>query len=193
MGKQIGLITEVKGIKVRCKLFELLPPFLIENGNIIQAPKINTLVKTKVGIDTIICQINGEVSSETDGRIHDHHIELDVKGFIENGKFIQGLRLLPIVAATVELLDLDDFKIIYQVNESTSIMLGNDIFDSDKKIAVNINHLMPSHIGIFGNTGSGKSNTLAKIMSEYSNFIVNNQNKNSKLILFDLNNEYGKD
>lgn len=193
MGKQIGLITEVKGIKVRCKLFELLPPFLIENGIIIQAPKINTLVKTKVGIDTIICQVNGEISSETDGRIHDHYLELDVKGFIENGKFIQGLRLLPIVAATVELLDLDDFKIIYQVNESTSIMLGNDIFDTDKKIAVNINHLMPSHIGIFGNTGSGKSNTLAKIMAEYSNFLVNNQNKNSKLVLFDLNNEYGKD
>jgi len=192
MGKQIGIITEVKGIKVRCKLFELMPPFLIDNGKLIQAPKINTLVKTKVGLDTIICQINGETSSEIDGMVHNHYLELDVKGFIEQGKFIQGLRLLPIVAASVELLDQNDFTIIYRVNESTSIRLGYDIFDGDRKIAVNINNLIPSHIGIFGNTGSGKSNTLAKLLSEYSRFIVANKNENSKLLVFDLNNEYGR-
>jgi hypothetical protein len=96
MVKEIGIITEVKGIKVKCKLFDLLPPFLVFNGKIIQGPRINTLVKTKVGIDTIICQVNGEVSSETDGVIRDHYLELDVKGYIEAGKFIQGLRLLPL-------------------------------------------------------------------------------------------------
>jgi hypothetical protein len=194
MVKEIGIITEVKGIKVKCKLFDLLPPFLIYKGEIIQGPRINTLVKTKVGIDTIICQVNGELSSETDGIIRDHYLDLDVKGYIEEGKFIQGLRLLPIVAATVELLDDCDFKIIYQIEDKTAIMLGNDIFDTDKKIGANVNYLMPSHIGVFGNTGSGKSNTLAKMISEYSNkFLLNNKNQNLKLIIFDLNNEYGKD
>jgi len=194
MVKEIGIITEVKGIKVKCKLFDLLPPFLVFNGKIIQGPRINTLVKTKVGIDTIICQVNGEVSSETDGVIRDHYLELDVKGYIEAGKFIQGLRLLPIVAATVELLDDSDFETIYEIDDKTSIILGNDIFDTDKKIGANVNYLMPSHVGVFGNTGSGKSNTLAKMISEYSNkFLLNNKNENLKLVIFDLNNEYGKD
>jgi DNA helicase HerA-like ATPase len=66
------------------------------------------------------------------------------------------------VAATVELLDDSDFETIYEIDDKTSIILGNDIFDTDKKIGANVNYLMPSHVGVFGNTGSGKSNTLAK-------------------------------
>lgn len=193
MGKQIGLITEVKGIKIKCKLFELLPPYIIDGGKLIQSPRINTLVKTKVGLDTIICQVTGEISKELDGNIEYHTLELDVKGFIESNKFIQGLRLLPIVAATVELLNEKDYEIIYETVPYTSVNLGNDIFDSGKNISVNVNHLIPSHIGVFGNTGSGKSNTLAKILSEYSYYLKNNKNNNSKVLMLDLNNEYGKD
>ena len=52
--------------------------------------------------------------------------------------------------------------------------------------------MIPSHIGIFGNTGSGKSNTMAKILKEYLNVVNEYPNKtNSKILIFDLNNEYG--
>ena len=51
-----------------------------------------------------------------------------------------------------------------------------------------------THIGIFGNTGSGKSNTLAKIYTELFNLenreIANNFNDKSKFVIFDFNGEY---
>lgn len=64
MGKVVGRIIEVKGLQVKAKLHDLLPPYLIENGNRESAPKINGFVKTKIGIDTIICQVVGEYSEE---------------------------------------------------------------------------------------------------------------------------------
>ena len=51
MGREVGRIVEVRGTKVRAELFELLPPYLIENGKAYIAPRINTIVKTKVGLD----------------------------------------------------------------------------------------------------------------------------------------------
>lgn len=71
MEKEIGKIIEVRGIKVKAKLFKLLPPYLVEGGEAIPAPRINTFVKTKVGLDTIICQICGEYNIEQNDKVCD--------------------------------------------------------------------------------------------------------------------------
>ena len=89
MDKDIGRIVEVRGINVKAKLFRLLPPYLINNGIVVSAPKINSFVKTKVGLDTIICQVNGEYNVEKEDKSTDYYIDLTVKGYIDHGKFIQ--------------------------------------------------------------------------------------------------------
>lgn len=189
MGLIVGRIIEVKGLTAKAQIDKLLPPYLINNGKIENAPKINGYVKTKVGLDTIICQVTGEYSKEINGEINGLYIELSVKGHFENKKFIQGLRMLPIVSATIELLDEKDYKILYSHVEH-SLDLGKDLFDFTKRVMINSNSLIPSHIGIFGNTGSGKSNTLVKILHEYEKKIDPSKTKKAKIILFDLNNEY---
>lgn len=189
----IGRITEVKGLTVKAILDELLPPYLTNSGKYENAPKINGFLKTKVGLDTIICQVVGEISAETDGIVKAHYLELSVKGHFENGKFIQGLRMLPIVSATVELLDNYDYALIYNDGVSHVIEIGSDLFDSNKKIRINANNLMPSHIGVFGNTGSGKSNTMVKMLHEYEKLISSKNTSKSKFIVFDINNEYSHD
>lgn len=175
MGRVVGRITEVKGLSVKSKLDELLPPYLVENGERETAPKINGFVKTKVGIETIICQVVGEYSEEVNGKVQGHYLSIQVRGNITDGKFIQGLRMLPIVSATIETLDPNDYKLIYQTSID-SITIGVDLFDENKKIDVNINKLIPSHLGVFGNTGSGKSNTLVKILNEYSKILYSKKN-----------------
>lgn len=189
----IGKIVEVRGIKILAKMDKKLPPHIIENGKIIPAPQINSYVKTRVGLDIIICQIVGEYlnfDNNEDKEIA-YLVELEVKGRISNGKFLGGLRLLPIVEAKIETLDKKDFEIIfYKLTES--IKIGKNLFDNSNDISLDINLLIPSHIGIFGNTGSGKSNTMSKILKEYIEKIDSLPNKNkSKILIFDLNNEYG--
>lgn len=191
MDKDIGRIVEVRGINVKAKLFRLLPPYLINNGIVVSAPKINSFVKTKVGLDTIICQVNGEYNVEKEDKATDYYIDLTVKGYIDHGKFIQGLRMLPIVSSNLSLLNNDDYAIIYDFDKYHSFFIGKDLFEINKDIYLNFNNLMPTHIGIFGNTGSGKSNTLANIYSHYIKELNGYVSSNAKVLLFDLNNEYG--
>ena len=191
MDKDIGRIVEVRGINVKAKLFRLLPPYLINNGIVVSAPKINSFVKTKVGLDTIICQVNGEYNVEKEDKATDYYIDLTVKGYIDHGKFIQGLRMLPIVSSNLSLLNNDDYAIIYDFDKDHSFFIGKDLFEINKDIYLNFNNLMPTHIGIFGNTGSGKSNTLANIYSHYIKELNGYVSSNAKVLLFDLNNEYG--
>lgn len=191
MDKDIGRIVEVRGINVKAKLFRLLPPYLINNGIVVSAPKINSFVKTKVGLDTIICQVNGEYNVEKEDKATDYYIDLTVKGYIDHGKFIQGLRMLPIVSSNLSLLNNDDYAIIYDFDKDHSFFIGKDLFEINKDIYLNFNNLMPTHIGIFGNTGSGKSNTLANVYSHYIKELNGYVSSNAKVLLFDLNNEYG--
>lgn len=192
MGKIVGRIVEVKGLQVKAKLFKLLPPYLVENGKRESAPKINGFVKTKIGIDTIICQVVGEYSEEIGNNVSAHFLDLQVKGYLDRNKFIQGLRILPIVSANIELLEKEDYDNIYNSGSENTIHIGNDLFDDNKRINVDINKLIPSHIGVFGNTGSGKSNTLTKILQEYNSILKKFNTSNGKFLVLDLNNEYGK-
>ena len=197
MGREIGRIVEVRGTNIKAELFELLPPYLVESGKVLVAPRINTYVKTRVGFDTIVCQISGEYfdeqsawRSETrkNGQFTGYYLDLSVKGYFEGKRFIQGMRLLPMVASTIELLDKDEFKQINDCEENKGFKLGTDLFDATQEYYLSFNRVIPSHIGIFGNTGSGKSNTLAKLMHEYVE-ILSDRNV-AKLLIIDLNNEY---
>lgn len=60
----------------------------------------------------------------------------------------------------------------------------------DLPVSLPWNKVFNSHIGIFGNTGSGKSNTLTRLYAElFSNFEENLKDK-SQFLLIDFNGEY---
>ncbi|WP_334427399.1 MULTISPECIES: ATP-binding protein [unclassified Levilactobacillus] len=80
---------------------------------------------------------------------------------------------------------------IYSVDRETgSINIGQSILEN-QPVELNINTFFASHIGIFGNTGSGKSNTLQKLYfdlfhSKYKNQIF----QRSQFFIIDFNGEY---
>lgn len=190
MGREVGRIVEVRGVSVRAELYELFPPYIVNAGIVQIAPRINSYVKTKVGLDVIICQVTGEYYDELrKGQFTGYYLDLTVKGFFDGDYFIQGMRLLPMVAANIELLDANEFKRINECSNEQTFSIGNDLFNMNQEYFLNYNKIIPSHIGIFGNTGSGKSNTLAKLLHEYSKVLIGQNN--AYLLIFDINNEYG--
>ena len=192
MGKEIGRIVEVRGIRIKAELYELFPPYIVERGRTYLAPRINAYVKTKVGLNEIVCQITGEFCDETNkGQFTGCFLELSVKGYFEGNMFVQGLRLLPMVASTIELLDENEFKNINNSGSNKSFSIGKDLFDSTQEYILCFDSIIPSHVGIFGNTGSGKSNTLTRLLYEYAKVL--REYNGGKILLFDLNNEYGTD
>lgn len=192
MGREIGKVVEARGVFVRAELYKLLPPYIVEGGKTSISPRINSFVKTKVGLDTIICQIVGEYYDENrKGQFSGFFVDLTVKGYFDNNHFVQGVRMLPMVSASIELLDSDEFKRINDCEGEFNFSIGTNLFDSTQRYYFDYNTILPSHIGIFGNTGSGKSNTLAKLLCEYASVLENTNH--GKVLVIDINNEYGED
>ena len=73
-------------------------------------------------------------------------------------------------------------------SENLTIEFGKSIQD-DLIIKLPINGLFNSHIGVFGNTGSGKSNTLSKLYTELFHHNKLSVVPNSKFIFLDFNGE----
>ena len=63
---KVGRVTRVDGIRVSATFYERLQPFLFCNGKPAVSPRINSFVKTNVGLDSVICQIEGEHEAEFD-------------------------------------------------------------------------------------------------------------------------------
>ena len=72
------------------------------------------------------------------------------------------------------------------------ITIGTLALEKGQDIEVGIDSLFASHIGIFGNTGSGKSYTLAKIYRELIQKYKDHPGfrENAKFFLIDFNGEY---
>lgn len=97
----------------------------------------------------------------------------------------------------VVLLTEDEIKEILHkdsINSKHKIPIGKSL-SNEIPIELRWDNLFNTHIGIFGNTGSGKSNTLTKIYSELlecqdKKEIEPNFKNNSKFFIIDFNGEY---
>ena len=87
-----------------------------------------------------------------------------------------------------------DLNVVYGLNsEEHYINIGKSILE-DMPIKLSIDKFFASHIGIFGNTGSGKSNTLHKLYLElFKTSYMNVITKKSKFFVIDFNGEYSLD
>lgn len=115
-------------------------------------------------------------------------------GFLNNGKFERGIKELPLIANEVYLIILKELQKIHDFVsiDDKPIQFGTLSLEKNQKIEFGINKLFASHIGIFGNTGSGKSYTLAKIYNSLFHKYQDQKNfhNNSKIFLIDFNGEY---
>ncbi|MGE0060965.1 MAG: ATP-binding protein [Xanthobacteraceae bacterium] len=109
--------------------------------------------------------------------------------------FFGGTKELPLVGNEAFLLTRDKIHQVHNLVSNFGIAL--DIAHSEYEgyeIAMPVDGLINSHIAIFGNTGSGKSNTLAMIFQEFiAKMRARNEDafeSNCSIILFDFNNEY---
>ena len=115
-------------------------------------------------------------------------------GALENDKFVHGVTNLPMIGNYVYVVTEDVISGIFSKNAKDKITLGTLIAYEEYPFEVNVQDLLCSHIGIFGNTGSGKSNTLAKLYREVVEKYKTNKNfnQNAKFVIIDFNGEYSK-
>lgn len=116
-------------------------------------------------------------------------VHIDLLGqFVEN-RFIAGTIKKPTLDSKVRVINDDELNIILGKDDEKSLYLGHSAIYPDKNVYIDINQFFSNHAAIFGNTGSGKSCSVARIVQ---NIFLNKQflSYNANLFIFDAYGEY---
>lgn len=203
--KKLGVIVGVDGDNSYVGMYHMSNDAdFIWHGDILTGPKIGAFLTinqndikiiASVSTEKVIDQQNTIKSSEFDNRYAKNSINrlitLKVKGVINEGSFEITSQYVPMIGNEVTLTTKEELKIIYGVESvEETILIGESILEG-QPIQLPINKFFASHIGIFGNTGSGKSNTLHKLYLEllstkYRQGIL----RRSQFYVIDFNGEY---
>lgn len=206
--KKIGVIVGVDGDISQVGMYQLSNDAeYLWYGDVLQGAKIGaylTILQNNVKIiasvvtEKVADQQNTIRSTEFDNRFSKNSINrivhLKTKGVIENGEFKVTSQYVPMIGNEVCITSKQDLELIYGINEfEPTISIGKTILEG-QVVPLSINKIFASHIGVFGNTGSGKSNTLHKLFlelfrSDYREKIL----EHSKFYVIDFNGEYTKD
>lgn len=176
---------------------------LFFDGDVLRNIAVGSYIDIRKGFLSLIGKVEGENAQAEDQRPSalayfngKRILSVSLVGFLDHkGQFFGGTKELPLVGNEAFLLTR---KKVHQVHNLIAVDgIALNVARSDYEgydIALPVDGLMNSHIAIFGNTGSGKSNTLAII---YQEFIAKMRARNvrafednCRIILFDFNNEY---
>lgn len=193
----IGEVIAVRGIKITIKVYEQSNhEVLFYNGREYQGVSINEHLSIQRGFIDIIAKVDGEyldesrVESGKDGPIYLRKVELQPIGHFENRDFHEGVKHLPMIGDKVFLLNKEKIYQVYSRGDGDFI-IGATLKDG-VRISLPWKHLFNTHIGVFGNTGSGKSNTLTKLFTTLfsDEERLRKIQRKSKFVVLDFNGEY---
>lgn len=208
---RVGKVVSVKGRSIEVLVDKSKNgSHLLFDGELIKNISVGSYLKICKGYESFIGKIEGEQIAED--RIYSNKeysnernkikriLNIKLLGYLENGKFKQGIKDLPLIDNECFLVSQNEFnKIHYFLKEingklDEELNIGNLASEKGKEIVLGVNSLFASHIGIFGNTGSGKSYTLASVYHQLFKLYKDQENfkKNAKFIIIDFNGEYLK-
>ena len=203
---RIGEVSSVDGREVSVRVDqEKNRSHILYQGELLSNVSVGGYVKLIKGFNSLIGKIEKEYIKEDKSTSQSpeytqpeerfiRFLSVKMLGYFSGDKYRKGIKELPLIGNECVLLDLNEYKKIHSFAQKgeSKIRLGSLITDERVSIDVSVDRLFASHIGIFGNTGSGKSHTLATL---YKNLFqeFGKQMKfqeNARFILFDFNGEY---
>lgn len=197
MSIRVGEVIAVHGTKVVLKIDEQSSKeTLFHAGDKYKGVSIREYLSIQRGFRDIICMVEGEFLDESriesrDGRtMFVRKVEARPIGFFDRTGFTQGIKYLPMIRDAAYLLPEERIRSIFDRSADSEFRIGRML---KEEIAVGLpwKRLFNSHIGIFGNTGSGKSNTLAKLHTVLFDLKLPLIVGKSRFIILDFNGEYG--
>jgi DNA helicase HerA-like ATPase len=196
MSINVGEVVAVRGTQVTLKIFEESNlETLFYDGNKYKGVSIREYVGIKRGFCLIVCIIEGEYldenrfDNEENKKSYVRKVDVKPIGYFEGKKFNDGIKLMPMIKDSAFLLDEKQVVDIFSQGTDGSFKIGK-MLKEGLEVSLPWDRLFNSHIGIFGNTGSGKSNTLTKLYTELFTTYEERLLGKSQFILIDFNGEY---
>ena len=125
-------------------------------------------------------------------RITKDTIECILVGEFINNSFYNGMTHKPSGSSIIRFVTKEEvFTLVgkQELDSKDSIYLGKSLTYDGFNVSANIDSLFSNHFAILGNTGSGKSSTVARL---FQNLFYRKENRpiNSRIVLFDVYGEY---
>jgi DNA helicase HerA-like ATPase len=203
---RIGHVTGVEGRGVTVLVDKTKnSAHLLYRGTIVRNTSVGGFVKIAKGFSEIVAKVAGEsvgperrnpasgYRSKRDLVRRELHLSI-VGYFNREGEFKRGVQELPLLDNECFILTHSELEKVHHFvdEEDHPLEIGTLPMERDQPISIGVDAVFASHVGIFGNTGSGKSYTLAKLYFELFKTFAEKPNflANAKFVLIDFNGEY---
>mgnify|MGYP004609695399 FL=1 len=153
------------------------------------------LVKIEGNINEDILNLNAVFEEENKkilGEIEeiiDNNVKITFLGEFVNGRFYSGIIRKPSLTSKIRLINQEELNELVGANDKYSMPLGSSPLYNNYPIRVNIDSLFSNHSAIFGNTGSGKTYGVARLVQNL--FTMKDKIPfNSNFFIFNNTSEY---
>lgn len=157
--------------------------------------RINDLLAVSDGEVTLVTMVTGLTDTDSEERMEEYDflgeitgiktIECSIIGSLKDGIFCKSLDRYPTTSVTIDRIDKDAFAEMLASNPAECFQIGT-YAAYDCPALVNGNKFFQRHSCIVGNTGSGKSETVAKILEETAKL------PGANIVVFDIHGEYSQ-
>lgn len=206
--RSIGKLTSVSQREIIAEIYTGLGNYISTNdgvrfvgevGSYVSIYDVNRIIIGEItGVEEKPQFKNDELNKPNSSRL----ATISLVGEIVSERFYFGVSKMPLVFSDVNIISQNDLRIMLEVTDDETVVdqdngktrakllkLGTSVIFPDYSVKVNIDKFFGFHFAVFGNTGAGKSNTIATIMQE----IFRKKDyaaKGAKFVFIDSNGEY---
>ena len=144
----------------------------------------NNLLNVHVVISDNEKQLLGEIEE-----IKDRVVKIKLLGEFREGELYGGVIRKPLLDAEIRPLLENEIPLILGQSQKNALLLGASPYYNNHPIYLDVNKFFSNHFAIFGNSGSGKSCGLARLMQN----VFKNHNVvpyKANFVIFDASGEY---
>lgn len=192
----LGTVEDVRGASLSVALHpDTVSGLLFIEGKGYRIGQVGSFVRIPLGLTDLFGIVSQVGAGAVPERVAESEpfgrrwmtIQLVGEG-TRGGKFERGISQYPTVSDRVHLVTESDLAAVYgSLDDPSSISVGHVASAETIPALVDVNKLLSRHCAIVGNTGSGKSTTVAGILASLSNPDLF---PSSRIIVFDLHGEY---
>lgn len=168
--------VQIKTDQSELKALRIYDLVSVSDGDVKLVTVVDSMSDTDAGMeigedDFILGSFGGKV------------IECSIIGSVRNGIFSKSIEKYPTTNVQVGQISSDEFRKMLSGCEEEGFLIGHYV-SYECPAYVNGNRFFQRHACVVGNTGSGKSETVAKILEETSKLSGTN------IVVFDIHGEY---
>ena len=157
----------------------------------------NNMAHVEIGANVSTDIMNMHVIFEKDdvkilGEVEDIDqsiVKIKLLGEFLNGKLVGGLTRKPSLDSNLRIIDPSEVPALLGDNDENSLLLGSSPYYNNSNIYINVNKFFSNHFAIFGNSGSGKSCGVSRVVQN----VFENQELfpfRANMLFFDTSGEY---